>query len=759
MSTLFLDDEFVYRESDREYLSQQLLGTLVIVLLVIGWVWGVLLIAVGKPVASWFYWSAPLSLLLGGFSSYRLLERHPRWAAALSLGALWVSASATAYASGNQVFLFSLSFVIVLAGVLSRRWLILFFTGLSLGYVWLVYRLGKLAGGSWAAPLLFLVASFGLSWLLWHYLDIALEWSWHNHQRAVRSMLEARQRRAELARLTKALDEENDRLIRLNRELIEARREAEEARRLKAEFAANVSHELRTPINLIVGFSEMMYTSPESYGGQLLPPEYLGDIHAIYRSAKHLQSLIDDILDLSRIDAKHMALTREWVDIGEVITEAVAAIRELVERKGLELQVEIEPDLPRLYLDRTRIRQVLLNLIANAVRFTENGYIRVTCRDHLAQDWASQGGSQASSSSLSGPSLVPTSRYVRVSVLDSGIGIRPEDIEGIFEEFRQADGSLRRKYGGTGLGLAISKRFVELHGGWMWAESELGKGSTFHFVLPTEDGVVSHVELKGTRPLKLTQLPEKTVIVLDDDPNIIQLFRRYTRNCRIEGAATMQQAAQMVVDLQPALVVSSKETPITDVNALTETHPSLKSARLTLMSCPISSPRRKVLALGVRDYLVKPVSKEELVGAMERLQVPLNTILAVEDDPNMMRLFERMLAGLENPVQLKKAYNAEDAQEIMRSLVPDLVLLDFALPGMDGHELLSWMQRDARLRKVPVIAVTATTYWEEAWPIEVPEVTLARRAGFSMSEILSLVEEVAAKFPSRYAAVTERPSS
>ena len=757
MAASGLDDELVYRESDREYLSQQLLSTLAIVLLVTGWVWGILLIVIGQPVMSWFYWSAPLALLLSGALSYRLLEQHPRWAAALGLAAMWLALSATAYASKSPIFLLSLSFVIVLTGVLSGRLFIVLVTGLSVGYIWLIYRLGELPIGSLKTALPFIGASFGLSWLLWYYLDIALEWSWHNHQRAVRSMLEARQRRAELARLTKALDEENDRLIRLNRELLEARREAEEARRLKAEFAANVSHELRTPINLIVGFSEMMYTAPESYGGQVLPPEYLGDVHAIYRSAKHLQALIDDILDLSRIDAKHMALTREWTDLAEVVTEAVEAIRELVERKGLDLQVEIEPGLPQLYLDRTRIRQVLLNLIANAVRFTESGYIRVVCCDHLAQESALRGPSSPSRPPSSGPSL-PASRYVRVSVSDSGIGIRPEDIEGIFEEFRQVDGSLRRKYGGTGLGLAISKRFVELHGGWMWVESELGKGSTFHFALPAEE-IWSHPELKDTKLPMVAQPLDKVVVVLDDDPNVIQLFRRYTRGYRVEGAGDAQQAVQMVADLHPELLVLSNDTPIAEINALVEADPSLQNARLTVLSCPISSARRKVLAMGMSDYLVKPVSKEELLSALRRLQVPLKTILAVEDDPHMMRLLERMLSGLEDPVQLKKAYNAEDAQEIMRSLVPDLVLLDFSLPGMDGHALLNWMREDVRLKEVPVIAVTATTYWEEVWPLEVPSVSLVRRSGFSMNEILPFMEMVASKFPSQYAALLEKSSS
>lgn len=742
------------RDSDREYLCQAFVYTLSLALIVLGWAWGVVLIALGiHPFASLF-WIAPLALLLLGAGSHYWHKWHLRWATGLALLAVWLAVAITAHASGNPLFLFGYASVIIVGGVLSGPLVTTVAAGVSAWHVLQMRNAWSPTCDLTLALLISIAVSLGLSWLLWHHLYIALQLSWDSHQRATREMLKARQRRAELRRALKALDEEYDRLARLNLELIEARREAEDARRLKAEFAANVSHELRTPINLIVGFSEMMYAAPESYGGQFLPPEYLGDVHAVYRSARHLQTLIDDILDLAKIDAKRMGLNREVARIETVVSEAVEAIRELVDRKGLALLVEVEPSLPQVYVDRVRIRQVLLNLISNAARFTEKGHIRVSCG--LC---ASDASSLSQEDHLTDRGVyLPHGRYVRVSVSDSGFGIPPADLGKVFEEFRQLDGSVRRTHGGTGLGLAISKRFVELHGGWMWVESELGKGSTFHFALPPADEPWMRSELVATQSRDVARPVEKAMVVIDDDPNVVRLFRRYMQNYRIEGAPNVQEAMQLTAELGPELLVLGNGAKPEEVMALQDTRPDLADARLTVLCYPLPSEHRKALALGMTDFLTKPVTRDELLRAIHRLGVSVRTLLAIEDDPGMMRLLSRMLTEAGSSMNLHKAYNAEEAQEFLRSKVPDLVLLDLALPGMSGQELLDWMRQRQPLSQVPVIVITAQAHLEEIEPLEVATITLSRRERFSIPELLAFAQTVAESFPSRYAPAQAIPT-
>ncbi|MBC7239137.1 MAG: hypothetical protein H5T71_03435, partial [Chloroflexi bacterium] len=241
---------------------------------------------------------------------------------------------------------------------------------------------------------------------------------------------------------------------------------------MKQQFAQTISHELRTPLNLIISFTELMIQTPEYYEAPL-PPKYARDLGIIYRNARHLQSLINDVLDLARIEAAQMALITEETDLSALTYEAVNTVRSLVESRGLALHTNIPPALPRLRVDPRRIRQVLFNLLSNAVRFTEKGSITVTV---MQQD-----------------------NEIVFAIRDTGIGIADEDKTRIFEEFRQADSGTHRRYGGAGLGLAISKRFVELHGGRIWVESQVGQGSTFYFTLPITQDLPLEEQMARTR--------------------------------------------------------------------------------------------------------------------------------------------------------------------------------------------------------------------------------------------------------------------
>jgi len=234
-------------------------------------------------------------------------------------------------------------------------------------------------------------------------------------------------------------------------------------RRAKEEFVANVSHELRTPLNMIIGFSEMIPELAHVYG-VALPPALLSDIAAIRRNSQHLARLVDDVLDLSQVDAGRMALRKEWTSLREIVDEAILAVRALFESKGLSVETQIPSDLPEAFCDSTRIRQVMLNLLSNAGRYVKRGGVQVRVRQEQNE--------------------------LMVTVTDTGPGIAPADQQRLFQPFQQLESSLRHRSGGSGLGLTISKRFVEMHGGKMWLESQVGVGTTFGFSLPVQTPTV-----------------------------------------------------------------------------------------------------------------------------------------------------------------------------------------------------------------------------------------------------------------------------
>jgi signal transduction histidine kinase len=263
----------------------------------------------------------------------------------------------------------------------------------------------------------------------------------------------------------------NRELVRINRRLREANHEIREADRLKSEFVATISHELRTPLNTIIGFAKFMLKG----GAGPLSDLQRTDLSAIYSSGQHLLDLVNDILDLSKIEAGKISLEKQLLDFHGLSAGIMSSAIALIGDRPIELKEEIDPDLPLVWADRQRVRQVILNLISNAAKFTENGQITLKAKLVREQD----------------------SQYVLCAVEDSGIGIRQEDIPTVFEAFRQVDSSSARRAQGTGLGLPISRRLVELQGGRMWVESEYGVGSTFYFTLPARpDGQVSSAEEK-----------------------------------------------------------------------------------------------------------------------------------------------------------------------------------------------------------------------------------------------------------------------
>ncbi len=409
-----------------------------------------------------YAWVSCLILIISLLIVYQLRKIKPRLASLVYLWGVWLSIlfAVQSYPALALGYLFFLP--LILAGTLVER----------RDYTWLASAcLGGVIWLHWiqdlTRPLELAAQVFGIGVLAFsaHLADrnmnTLLAWIWSSYDKALHSEQQARQGKEDLERVLQSLDDANAYLERANRQLAIVRDQAVEARQLKQQFVQTISHELRTPLNLIVGFSELMVKSPEYYRSAL-SPAYLRDLDIVYRNALHLQSLVNDVLDLARIEAAQFTLTPELVDPVELVGSLEPIAASLSQVFHLPFELDLESDLPSLWIDPTRIRQVLLNLINNAYRFTERG--SVCLKVSRVED-----------------GLV-------FAVIDTGVGITPEQQKHIFEEFHQVDGSTRRLKGGTGLGLAISKRFIELHNGRIWVESNAGKGSRFSFYLPLRRG-------------------------------------------------------------------------------------------------------------------------------------------------------------------------------------------------------------------------------------------------------------------------------
>ncbi|MBI2940133.1 MAG: response regulator [Chloroflexi bacterium] len=563
--------------------------------------------------------------------------------------------------------------------------------------------------------------TLGLVWLASRPLLTATQWSWSSYERARRLLDEARDSRLELKQALEDLSRANVQLTRLNRLAQALRQAAEDARRVKEEFVANVSHELRTPLNMIIGFSEMIAKAPQSYAGNL-PPALLADISVILRNSQHLANLIDDVLDLSQIEAGRMALTKERVALAEIVEAATIAVRPLFGPKGLYLETEVGDDLPLVLCDRTRIREVLLNLLSNAGRYTKHGGVRVRA-------WRE-------------------GHEVVVSVADTGPGIAPEHKERLFRPFEQLDGSIRRVHHGSGLGLSISKAFVDLHGGKMGMESEVGRGTTFFFRLPIDepaamDGGMPRwfnphwpYEEHHRRPTAPQPVVRPRYVVLERNGSLYRLLRRYADNVETVPVQTLEEAIAELSRV-PAQAILVNEPSVADVIRQLGQSGALPHG-VPAIICAVPGMYEAAGDLGITDYLVKPVSRDQLLAALERLNLRGKTVLIVDDEPGALRLFHRMLALSERRYRVLRASDGEQALSILRQRHPDVILLDLVMPNMDGFRLLEVRNADPALREIPVVVVSARD--PAGQPIVSNSLGLTRGGGLSIPQLLACVQ-------------------
>ncbi len=515
--------------------------------------------------------------------------------------------------------------------------------------------------------------------------------------RAREALSEVRQRRGEIYHALRALEEATSRIERMNRELIAARREAEVARALKARFAATVSHELRGPLNLILGFSRLMALAPEKYG-QPLPVAYRADIDTIYRSSQHLATLVDDILDLSQIEAERLPLVKDRIDLQEdVISKAIEIMQPLAERKGLYLRQEVEGEMPWIVADAVRLRQVLVNLLSNALRFTEQG--GVTVRAALQ------------------------SEHLLVSVQDTGRGIAEEDMERLFEEFQQRHSAEGQKGPGSGLGLSISKQLIELHGGEMWAESQPGAGATFSFTLPLPGVAVAHTDLVKAEAVEYRENAHEICLFVHSDTDLVRLLARHIEGYRIVGVPNVESAWPLIEKLHPRAIVTTPELAA----SLSERLSSV-SFDLPLITCGLPGAPAQNDGEMPLSYLIKPIAPEALTTLMGQVERPggETTVLVVDDDPDAVQLIERMLTALPRPYRILKAYDGLQALEVMQGVVPDVVFMDLLMPGLDGRQTIARMRADPRTQDVPVVIISAQDRDEDGLTLTMP-ISVQRR--------------------------------
>ncbi|MDP9266924.1 MAG: response regulator [Acidobacteriota bacterium] len=482
-----------------------------------------------------------------------------------------------------------------------------------------------------------------------------------------------------------------------NLELIEAQhnqlelrnREVERANQMKSQFLANMSHELRTPLNAILGFSELL----DDQGPGPLNEKQARFVGYVRTGARHLLQLINDILDLSKIEAGQLELQCEDFHLYSAVPEVISLIRPLAMGKRVTLEVSEPEQELTVYADRLRIKQVLYNLLSNAVKFTpEGGKVTLEVGIH--------GGRPA------------------IIVTDTGIGIRPEDQETIFEEFRQV-GDEASKQQGTGLGLAITRRLVENQGGKIWVESEPGKGSRFIVVLPAGTqaellAIASPVAAEQRAPARGRSHP--LLLVIDDHPLARQLLASFLapEGFDIRGSEGGESALRLARDLQPDAILLDVLMPVNGWSILSDLKKDPRTAEIPVIVVTILDQKSAGFALGAADYLVKPVSRDTLLRALRRQLAPTTRpyrILIIEDDPAHLHLVNEVIesAGF---ISLQVSNGAQGLRKL-REERPDAVLLDLMMPEMDGFEVLRTMKQDESLRSIPVFILTGKDLTEE----------------------------------------------
>jgi signal transduction histidine kinase/CheY-like chemotaxis protein len=469
---------------------------------------------------------------------------------------------------------------------------------------------------------------------------------------------------------------------RLFSEIEQKSQQLETASQHKSQFLANMSHELRTPLNAIIGLTDMLVNNAARFGTE----KALEPLRRVHRAGTHLLGLINQVLDLSKIEAGKLELNLESVSIAPLVEEVIGTARPLAEQNKNRLSVECPMDLPPIEADAMRVRQILLNLLSNACKFTKDGNVslRVVPVVEQGQD------------------------CIALSVTDSGIGMTPEQMERLFEEFSQADATTARQYGGTGLGLAITRRLCRMMGGDISVMSEPGKGSTFtvHLPLAATRVIARH---DAGEPIA-NMRSDDCVLVIDDDVTARELIGDYLRQAgfAVMTAAGGREGLKRAKESHPIAITLDVMMPDIDgwtVLAALRGDPQL--ADIPVVMATIVDERRQGMALGAVGYLTKPIERDKLVELVRRYAAPTGPtrVLVVEDDAIQR---DRVRMWLQPPQWLvSEAENGRVALDRLKEAAPDVIILDLMMPEMDGFQLVAALQEHPQWRRIPVVVVTA----------------------------------------------------
>jgi signal transduction histidine kinase/DNA-binding response OmpR family regulator len=475
----------------------------------------------------------------------------------------------------------------------------------------------------------------------------------------------------------------------------EARERAEEANRTKSEFLANMSHELRTPLNAIIGYSEILEEDAEESGQK----ELIRDLQKIRNAGKHLLNLINDVLDLAKIESGKMNLYFESFNIAKLAQEVVDTVKPLCEKNNNKITLECSGDVGLMRSDLTKVRQSLFNLLSNASKFTQDGRVTLTITKELSK---TNKGEEV--------------KIVSFKVTDTGIGMKPDQLKKLFQAFSQADNSTTRKYGGSGLGLAITQQFANMMNGEVIVESEYGKGSNFTIKLPQiakqveEDSSSNIFDESGTISGIFSPQHTKTVLVIDDNHNDRRFLHRYlsSEGYNVALATNGQQGLQMALEILPDLITLDVMMPEMDGwETLVSLKNNPKLSHIPVVMSSIIEDRHLAQTLGAVDYLVKPVEKQRLIKLLDKhiARDEQGLILVVEDDADSREMLCRML--LQEGWQVQPAANGVKAIECLKGSQPLLILLDLMMPEMDGFEVINEVRKNQDWQNIPIIVISA----------------------------------------------------